>query len=93
MLANSQCCSTTGHEFDTRSAQAPAPVVAAQPSWGEPVPVQTPTSGVSLTLALVGPNSAALTPSDRAAIQAAMAQAIPGISARPFLNPCCCHIP
>lgn len=47
--------------------------------------MQTPTSGVSLTLALVGPNSAALTPSDRAAIQAFMAQAIPGISASPLI--------
>lgn len=47
--------------------------------------MQTPTSGVSLTLALVGTNSAALTPSDRAAIQAFMAQAIPGISASPLI--------
>ncbi|EIE18109.1 hypothetical protein COCSUDRAFT_68421 [Coccomyxa subellipsoidea C-169] len=53
---------------------------AAQPSWGEPMPNQTPSPGVTMTMALVGPNSAALTPADRSAIQVAMAQAIPGIT-------------
>ena len=54
------------------------------------MPNQTPSPGVTMTMALVGPNSAALTPADRAAIQAAMAQAIPGISARPIYSPFLC---
>lgn len=49
------------------------------------MPNQTPSPGVTITMALVGPNLAALTPADRAAIQSAMAQAIPSISASPFL--------
>jgi hypothetical protein len=43
-----------------------------------------------MKMALVGPDLAALTPADRAAIQAAMAQAIPGISARPLYSPFLC---
>lgn len=57
------------------------------------MPNQTPSPEVTMTMALVGPNSAALTPADRAAIQAAMAQAIPGISARPtYSSFLCCDI-
>lgn len=64
--------------------QAPVQAAPASPAWGQPVPVLTPSPAVAFTLALTGPSADVLMPSERAAIQAAIAQAIPSVSEFPL---------
>lgn len=57
------------------------------PAWGQPVPIQTPgPAPISFTLALTGPDADVLMPSERAAIQSTIAQAIPSVSESPLLQ-------